>query len=134
MIEEKVRLLVANVGDSRAIVGKVNDAKHADQLNTEYTATRVTSDHKLTREDEAARIGNVVGGIIVERPSGKRVIPTGISEAIIIKKKLALNMSRALGHNILGQCGVIPVPEFHNVEVDEGDLLVFWRWNYTNIQ
>lgn len=64
-------------------------------------------DHNLERQDEIERIGKS-NGVIVERLYVKRVTPSRdeFSEEAITKQRLALNMSRSLGHVTLGRFGV----------------------------
>jgi len=108
-------LIVANIGDSRAIVCR-KDSK----------VVFSSKDHKLERSDELERI-SCLKGVVVEKPLGvKRITPSReeFSEEVISKRRYALNMSRSLGHVILARYGVSADPEFDSVEIENGDILI----------
>ncbi|PRP86857.1 hypothetical protein PROFUN_05074 [Planoprotostelium fungivorum] len=87
----------------------------------------LSEDHCLTRTDEVDRIRTTTTGQIgVGRSGMMRVCPSiaDYTKEMIIEKRLALNMSRALGHPILRLYGVIAEPEWREVEVKPDDLVL----------
>jgi hypothetical protein len=92
-------LLLTNVllavGDSRSIV-----CRKGKSIPT-------SSDHSLQRIDERDRILKTKGRLITGTKGQRRVIPCPdqVSRQEVIDKKLALAMSRSLGHKILSQYG-----------------------------
>lgn len=88
------------MGDSRAILCRKQQAKPI--------VIPLSDDHKLSRKDELDRV-LAAGAVLAEGRSGTiRVTPNRADypEPIISKLKLALNMTRALGHAILSNYGV----------------------------
>merc|ERR1712137_140732 len=110
-------LTVANVGDSRAILIR--------KQNNEFRCIEMSEDHSLNRKEERNRIflkkGKIVGQI-----KNRRVIPSvnDYSQEDISKHKLALNMSRSLGHLILSNYGVSSTPDMKTIIIEDGDYLV----------
>jgi len=81
-------------------------------------------DQKPAREDEAKRISDE-GGKLFQGKYGPRVIPaSGYSIDEIILYKLALNMTRSLGHSILSKFGISSTAEIDYVKIQSGDILV----------
>jgi serine/threonine protein phosphatase PrpC len=128
-------LSVGWVGDSGAVMLKsprknteTNEKLQGSDLHSsEWQIQHLTKEHTLTRVDEVERIQKESKGVVVERSKNNwRVIPTfaDYPEAAIKKDKLALNMSRSLGHHILSQYGVSPKPDFMRTTVVAGDLLL----------
>ena len=76
--------------------------------NSNIQVIKLSSDHKISRQDEFERVIANGGTITEGRSGGLRVIPNprDYPEAAIIKQKLALNMTRAMGHVVLGKYGV----------------------------
>ena len=89
--------MVFIVGDSRAILCR-KDPPHQVPMS---------SDHSLQRTDERDRIAKTKGRLIAGSKGQRRVIPAPeeIPRQEVIDKKLALAMSRSLGHKILSQYG-----------------------------
>eukprot|EP00403_Amphidinium_massartii_P021522 CAMPEP_0178391128 /NCGR_PEP_ID=MMETSP0689_2-20121128/11004_1 /TAXON_ID=160604 /ORGANISM="Amphidinium massartii, Strain CS-259" /LENGTH=535 /DNA_ID=CAMNT_0020011663 /DNA_START=17 /DNA_END=1620 /DNA_ORIENTATION=- len=102
-------LHVANVGDSRCILGQFDNA------SLRWDAVELTTDHKLTVPQEYSRIQKA-GGLIMKDAAGwnYRVYASGC-------KGPGLNMSRALG-DLVGfyHCGLTPYPDVrsHSVQDD----------------
>lgn len=95
------KLIVANVGDSRAILCRKSSQDG-------FYVIEMSKDHKFNRTEEIERI-KASKGSIKESASGHfKVIPNmdDYAESTIIKQKLALNMTRSLGHPILSKYGV----------------------------
>jgi serine/threonine protein phosphatase PrpC len=114
------KLIVANVGDSRAVLFRLSSVNGWEPIP-------LSIDHKPELIEERDRILKESRGQIVERTNNcYRVIPNSEDYPIaeIKAKKLALNMTRSLGHPILSQYGVIPTPEFQTVEIQPKDLLI----------
>jgi len=119
LCESCTKLVIANVGDSRAIICRRDS-------DNKIKVVLSSADHNLDRLDEVERI-LAANGMIVERNGGiKRVIPNPkeFSEDDIIKQKLALNMSRSLGHTILSNYGVCSQPEFFSTIIQNDDILI----------
>jgi len=112
---------VANVGDSRAILVRSNP-----KFQSHIETIALSVDHKLSREDERSRISSCGGEIVQTKFGTQRVIPNrqDFTEDIMRKRKLALNMTRALGHIVLKNYGISCEPEFQSCNVQEGDKLV----------
>ncbi|KAH3758294.1 protein phosphatase 2C [Pelomyxa schiedti] len=108
-------------GDTRAVLC------HPKRPQTSSTATftPLSIDHSLYSDDEQKRIQNC-GGVIIDKNKVRRILPSTIdySYAQIAEHKLALNMSRSLGHIILGKYGVIAVPDVVSMQINDGDRLV----------
>jgi len=107
-------LVTVNTGDSRAI------------LSRKGKSIPLSIDHKLSRSDEYNRIISC-GGMIANRNGHTlRVIPNSkdYPEAVVIKQQLALNMTRALGHEILGKYGITPEPEIVHTTIEQDDVLI----------
>ncbi|XP_062178306.1 probable protein phosphatase 2C 51 isoform X3 [Alnus glutinosa] len=90
------QILIANVGDSKALLCTEKIESVAGNLTTSPSATELTEDHHPDRDDERARI-EAAGGYVavwgVPRVNG------------------VLAMSRSIGDVYLKRFGVIPVPE-----------------------
>mmetsp|Transcript_28618 Transcript_28618/g.52066 ORF Transcript_28618/g.52066 Transcript_28618/m.52066 type:complete len:521 (+) Transcript_28618:31-1593(+) len=102
-------LHVANVGDSRCILGQHDSAKGR------WDALELTTDHKLTVPQEYARIQQA-GGVIVKDGDGwnYRVYASG-------QKGPGLNMSRAIGDLVgFSHCGITPYPDVRSIALLEG--------------
>jgi serine/threonine protein phosphatase PrpC len=112
------KLVVANVGDSRAVLVR--------QLDDEWTPQPLSLDHSFSRADECKRIQETSKGeIVIGAGNMMRVMPGGGFPREEIKRRaLALNMTRAIGHPVLSQYGVSPEPEFSTTAVAPGDRLV----------
>jgi len=122
-------LVVGNVGDSRAILIR--------KIGKKNTIIPLSSDHKLEREDEHQRILCGSGKIIIGSSGSYRVIPDPehFTIELIVQENLGLNMTRALGHIILRNYGVIADPEFLSVKLNVGDILIIASdglWEFMN--
>lgn len=102
---------MANVGDSRAILVRSNP-----KFQSHIETIALSVDHKLSREDERSRISSCGGEIVQTKFGTQRVIPNrqDFTEDIMRKRKLALNMTRALGHIVLKNYGVSNLSFFKN--------------------
>lgn len=92
-----VRLLVANIGDSRAVLCRALDPTGAgEQLN----ALRLSDDHKPDRPDELERIRKM-GGIVEFHGVMRVFIPCAVTFCGRVIPKTGLAVSRAFGDIIL---------------------------------
>lgn len=87
------RLLIANVGDSRAVLCRAFDPTGgAEQLN----ALRLSDDHKPNRQDEESRIRKR-GGIVDLHGAWRVFLPSAITFAGRLIPRSGLAVSRAFG-------------------------------------
>lgn len=114
-------LLCANVGDSRAVLGK--------KTSFGWRAVPLSSDHKpdLPKERErilayGGRVEPFVGTIHADRLTGGYVGP---SRVWMSQEQIpGLAMSRSLGDFVASQLGVISEPDFTQVELTPEDKFV----------
>ncbi|OEH75525.1 protein phosphatase [Cyclospora cayetanensis] len=111
-------LYVANVGDSRAILGRESGLQGGP-----WTALPLTTDHKPERESERQRIlaaGGRIKALLDDDGS-----PCGPLRVWLPKEDLpGLAMSRSLGDTLAGKAGVIPDPEVGVHTLSSGDRCV----------
>ena len=108
------KLIVPNIGDSRAVLGRlVNKEKN------EYKAIELSRDHKPTEKDEAQRIIENDGRIQPFTEEGEFVGP----ERVWIKEEEVpgLAMTRSFGDRVAATVGVMSEPEIKEFNFDEGD-------------
>eukprot|EP00922_Rhytidocystis_sp_ex-Travisia-forbesii_P028181 GHVS01041359.1.p1 GENE.GHVS01041359.1~~GHVS01041359.1.p1 ORF type:complete len:681 (-),score=155.44 GHVS01041359.1:632-2509(-) len=102
------KLFVAHVGDSRAVLGRLQKpgSKKCDAVD-------LTDDHKPTAEVEKKRI--IQSGGQVKRLEGD------IPYRVFLKGKPypGLAMSRAIGDIVGCQAGVIPIPDVSEAQLDQ---------------
>ena len=111
------KAMCANIGDSRAVLARPG------AIGWNHFA--LSSDHSMNRADEVARVQANNGVIVLGLGGVKRVVPSsGVSWPEIRKKKLALAMTRALGHPVLRHHGVSAEPEVENFDVQAGDRII----------
>lgn len=111
-------LTVANIGDSRVILGKTNKA------GGPLIAESITDDHKPDRPDEKARIVK----------SGGRVFAVEYDDGIDGPPRVwlghmdipGLAMSRSLGDTVAHTAGVISAPEVTTRELTPDDKVLIW--------
>jgi serine/threonine protein phosphatase PrpC len=111
-------LHVANVGDSRVILGRA--AAGRDRLD----AVPVSDDHKPDRPDEKARILAEGGRVhAVEYEDGE----PGPVRVWLGKMDIpGLAMSRSLGDTVAHTVGVVSEPEMHAVQLVPSDKILLW--------
>eukprot|EP00924_Labyrinthula_sp_SR-Ha-C_P005238 augustus_masked-scaffold_1-processed-gene-25.60-mRNA-1 protein AED:0.20 eAED:0.24 QI:0/-1/0/1/-1/1/1/0/497 len=103
------RLYIANVGDSRAVLGRENRAADG---KVSYSSIALTEDHKPDLPAEHARIIK----------SGGRVFSWGVARVWLKDKDLpGLAMSRSLGDKLGKSVGVIPDPEVTKTYLEDPD-------------
>ncbi len=111
-------LTVANIGDSRVILGR------RDAATGKLKAVPVSDDHKPDREDEKRRI--------VQR--GGRVFAVEYDDGIDGPPRVwlghmdipGLAMSRSLGDTVAHTAGVLSEPEMHVVTLQPEDKILIW--------
>eukprot|EP00826_Nyctotherus_ovalis_P066652 TRINITY_DN9878_c0_g1_i9.p1 TRINITY_DN9878_c0_g1~~TRINITY_DN9878_c0_g1_i9.p1 ORF type:complete len:446 (-),score=94.89 TRINITY_DN9878_c0_g1_i9:875-2212(-) len=109
------RLICANVGDSRAVVGKLR--------NSQWTAHAISRDHKPDSPQEYERIINSNGRV----QSYMSTNGTPLGPKRVWKKDEnvpGLAMSRALGDRSASEAGVICTPEIVEKQLDKEDKLL----------
>ncbi|CAG9330904.1 unnamed protein product [Blepharisma stoltei] len=107
---QKNKLIVANVGDSRAVLAKLENGK--------IIAHPITRDHKPEEADEKHRI---------ERAGGEvKKLKNDWAERVYFKGKDSpgLSMTRALGDTMLQSIGISSEPETYEIDVEEEDQFV----------
>ncbi|CEM04488.1 unnamed protein product [Vitrella brassicaformis CCMP3155] len=121
------KLWVAHVGDSRCVLGKV------DQKARRVWAVDLTNDHKPNLEAEKKRI--VASGGQVRRLEGD------IPYRVFVKGKLypGLAMSRALGDTVGSSAGVIAEPEItlYNLDPSKDQFIIMCSdgvWEFISSQ
>ncbi|KAK5579537.1 hypothetical protein RB653_009221 [Dictyostelium firmibasis] len=128
--ENKIR--VGWVGDSMAVLFKQSAS------GKDFTPIQLSIDHKPENPLEKKRIVST-GGRVVYRCGCYRVIPNknDYNNDDIMKQRLALNMSRALGHVVLSKYGVSSTPEFHSESLNPGDYVILASdglWNVLDLK
>ena len=107
------RLIVPNIGDSRAVLGRF------DKSTGKYKAIELSRDHKPTEKDEAKRIYENDGRIQPFTEEGEFVGP----QRVWIKDEEVpgLAMTRSFGDRVAATVGVISEPEIKEFNFDEND-------------
>ena len=108
------KLIVPNIGDSRAVLGRL-----IDKETNEYKAIDLSRDHKPTEKDEAQRIIENDGRIQPFTEDGEFVGP----ERVWIKEEEVpgLAMTRSFGDRVAATVGVMSEPEIKEFKFEEGD-------------
>jgi serine/threonine protein phosphatase PrpC len=110
------RLIVPNIGDSRAVLGRYD-------FNTKtYKAIDLSRDHKPTEKDEAKRIIDNDGRIQPFTEEGEFVGP----QRVWIKDEEVpgLAMTRSFGDRVAATVGVMSEPEIKEFNFEEGDKFI----------
>ena len=107
------RLIVPNIGDSRAVMGRYNKSKG------KYEAIELSRDHKPTEKDEAQRIYENDGRIQPFIEDGEFVGP----QRVWIKEEEVpgLAMTRSFGDRVAATVGVMSEPEIKEFDFTEDD-------------
>ena len=107
------RLIVPNIGDSRAVLGRF------DKATGKYKAIDLSRDHKPTEKDEAKRIYENDGRIQPFTEEGEFVGP----QRVWIKDEEVpgLAMTRSFGDRVAATVGVMSEPEIKEFDFDEDD-------------
>ena len=107
------RLIVPNIGDSRAVLGRF------DKATGKYKAIELSRDHKPTEKDEAKRILENDGRIQPFIEDGEFVGP----QRVWIKDEEVpgLAMTRSFGDRVAATVGVVSEPEIKEFIFDEND-------------
>jgi serine/threonine protein phosphatase PrpC len=122
-------LSIANVGDSRAIMGiRVNGRSpeattrpgivgrnSVSRPSQSLVTLELSNDQRAQREDEAARIID----------AGGRVFEWGVPRVWLKEVDMpGLAMTRSFGDQAASSVGVIAVPEMHTIELTEDDVFL----------
>ena len=107
------KLIVPNIGDSRAVLGRF------DKKTGKFQAIELSRDHKPTEKDEAKRIIENDGRIQPFIEDGEFVGP----QRVWIKDEEVpgLAMTRSFGDRVAATVGVISEPEIKEFLFDEND-------------
>ena len=109
------KLICANIGDSRAVLGRY------DKNTKKWVAIDLSRDHKPTEKDEAKRILNRGGRIkpFTDEVTGEEYGP----QRIWIKKEEVpgLAMTRSFGDRVAASVGCICLPETKDFKFEEDD-------------
>merc|ERR1712194_60526 len=123
------KLLVANVGDSRAVLGRAQQSADPESADAPLEALRLSEDHKPNRPDEKERIESR-GGLMQHHGVWRVFMPQPICFAGKRIPRWGLAVSRAFGDLLLkepeafGCSGVTPgglviaEPELHCIPLD----------------
>ena len=107
------RLISANIGDSRAVLGRY------DKESGKYKSIDLTRDHKPTEEDEAKRIIDNDGRIQPFIDEGEFIGPS----RVWVKEDdvPGLAMTRSFGDRVAATVGVISEPEIKEWDLQNDD-------------
>ena len=109
------KLICANIGDSRAVLGRY------DKNTKKWVAIDLSRDHKPTEKDEAKRILNRGGRIkpFTDEVTGEEYGP----QRIWVKKEEVpgLAMTRSFGDRVAASVGCICLPETKDFNFEEDD-------------
>ena len=115
VIYTPIKLICANIGDSRAVLGKY------DKNFKKWIAVNLSRDHKPTEEDEARRIYKKGGRIkpFIDEETGEEVGP----QRVWVKddEVPGLAMTRSFGDRVAAIAGTICLPEIKEYNFSEGD-------------
>ena len=115
VIYTPIRLICANIGDSRAVIGKY------DKNLKKWIAVNLSRDHKPTEEDEARRIYKKGGRIkpFIDEETGEEVGP----QRVWVKddEVPGLAMTRSFGDRVAAIAGTICLPEIKEYNFTEND-------------
>ena len=115
VIYTPIKLICANIGDSRAVLGRF------DNKLKKWIAINLSRDHKPTEEDEARRIFKKGGRIkpYVDEETGEEVGP----QRVWVKDEEVpgLAMTRSFGDRVASIAGTICIPEIKEYYFTEGD-------------
>lgn len=116
------KLFVANVGDSRAVLGRMNDKGR-------IRAVDLSHDHKPDRPDEKARI----------IAQGGRVFEWGVPRVWLRDADMpGLAMARSFGDEAAESVGVFAEPELSKVTLTHNHRFVIWAsdgvWEFISSQ
>ena len=118
LIYTPIKLICANIGDSRAVVGRY------DKNNKKWISINLSRDHKPTEEDEARRILKKGGRIkpFLDEETGTEVGPPRVW--VRDDEVPGLAMTRSFGDRVAAIAGTICVPEIKEYAFHEGDKFV----------
>ena len=118
LIYTPIKLICANIGDSRAVVGRY------DKNNKKWISINLSRDHKPTEEDEARRILKKGGRIkpFLDEETGAEVGPPRVW--VRDDEVPGLAMTRSFGDRVAAIAGTICVPEIKEYPFHEGDKFV----------
>ena len=118
LVYTPIKLICANIGDSRAVVGRY------DKNNKKWISINLSRDHKPTEEDEARRILKKGGRIkpFLDEETGTEVGPPRVW--VRDDEVPGLAMTRSFGDRVAAIAGTICVPEIKEYAFHEGDKFV----------
>ena len=115
VIYTPIKLICANIGDSRAVIGRF------EKNTKKWIPINLSRDHKPTEEDEAKRILKKGGRIkpFVDEETGAEVGPPRVW--VRDDEVPGLAMTRSFGDRVATIAGTICVPEIKEYAFHEGD-------------
>ena len=118
LVYTPIKLICANIGDSRAVVGRY------DKNNKKWISINLSRDHKPTEEDEARRILKKGGRMkpFLDEETGTEVGPPRVW--VRDDEVPGLAMTRSFGDRVAAIAGTICVPEIKEYAFHEGDKFV----------
>ena len=118
LIYTPIKLICANIGDSRAVVGRY------EKRIKKWISINISRDHKPTEEDEAKRILKKGGRIkpFIDEETGGEVGPPRVW--VKDDDVPGLAMTRSFGDRVASIAGTICVPEIKESAFHEGDKFV----------
>ena len=118
LVYTPIKLICANIGDSRAVVGRY------DKNNKKWISINLSRDHKPIEEDEARRILKKGGRIkpFLDEETGTEVGPPRVW--VRDDEVPGLAMTRSFGDRVAAIAGTICVPEIKEYAFHEGDKFV----------
>ena len=118
LIYTPIKLICANIGDSRAVVGRY------DKRLKKWVSINLSRDHKPTEEDEARRILKKGGRIkpFIDEETGGEVGPPRVW--VKDDDVPGLAMTRSFGDRVAAIAGTICVPEIKEYAFHEGDKFI----------
>jgi serine/threonine protein phosphatase PrpC len=131
----KRQLTIANIGDSRVIIGRKNPSA-GSKGQPAWVAVPVSDDHKPDRADEQRRIES----------RGGRVFAVSYEDGIDGPPRVwlghmdipGLAMSRSVGDTVAHTAGVISDPEMHTVDLTPEDKVIVFAsdglWEFMSNQ
>jgi len=110
------KIISANVGDSRAIIGR--------NVKGKWESVDLTRDHKPTETDEAERIKRNNGRILQFKDEDDNEFVGPMRVWVKHDDIPGLAMSRSFGDQVAASVGVISVPEIKEYKFDAGDSFI----------
>jgi len=125
-ISDGEEIIISNTGDSRCIMIEGYN-KDYENINSRWIwkSEQITRDHNpVIHLDECEGVKKA-GGTFHEQNGEKRLYPKHMTYLQAKKKGLAINMTRAIGHQILQDYGLIPNPDLYHIHINPYHHYIF---------